>query len=286
MGIYDPVLQAYQHGVDQRIQLASQPMTLAQSILGGYQQGFGNRMQQEHLGLQRDQFGEQKRHAMEQERLSKYGMDQRFESQAQAREAKARIEQSKLMYRQQADAAKNALLQEANNLRARGLEQQARMIDAKINQIDATVAEIEKQSDAKTRLLEAQAWGIYNKPEQQQGLLGIGTVGQERDLFGLFRAAMQSDTAQRGQDVRDVPGSLGVTERPQRIAPMESLQGLDLQALSEMVKRFKAGTPSGGATKIIEKSKKKTNPKPPAQVAPAPPPAPAVEDVPPAPWEQ
>lgn len=67
MGIYDPVLQAYQHGVDQRIQLASQPMTLAQSILQGYQQGFGNRMQQEHLGLQRDQLAEQQRRAQAQE---------------------------------------------------------------------------------------------------------------------------------------------------------------------------------------------------------------------------
>ena len=67
MGIYDPVLQAYQHGVDQRIQLASQPITLAQSILQGYQQGFGNRMQQEHFGLQRDQFAEQQRRAQAQE---------------------------------------------------------------------------------------------------------------------------------------------------------------------------------------------------------------------------
>ena len=71
MGIYDPVLQAYQHGVDQRIQLASQPMTLAQSILGGYQQGFGNRMQRERMDLERQQLEEAKRRAMASEEESR-----------------------------------------------------------------------------------------------------------------------------------------------------------------------------------------------------------------------
>lgn len=79
MGIYDPVLQAYQHGVDQQIQFASQPLTLADAILRGHQRGFQNRMQQEHLGLQRDQLAEQMRRAQAQEaeaRLWHQGQEQ------------------------------------------------------------------------------------------------------------------------------------------------------------------------------------------------------------------
>jgi hypothetical protein len=71
MGIYDQGLSNYQHGIDTAIQLGSQPQSLAASILGGFnqgqQQGFGNRMQAEHLGLQRDQLAEAQRRAAAQE---------------------------------------------------------------------------------------------------------------------------------------------------------------------------------------------------------------------------
>lgn len=287
MSIYDPILQAYRGGIDRQMALRQQQPSLAQAILQGYGQGRQFAQQDWQRNFQERQFAEQQRHAQEQERLQGYGIDAKAQAQQRALEMKARL-QGQAEAVKQAIAARTAeLKEEENDLRSRGLDQEATKIAAQVKLNEAQARAIDQKLSHQINLIDAQADRAWNyRPMDQPGLLGAGTVGQEGALLGLLGRTYAGEVAQRGQTMASPGGKIGSLEAAPENVDLGSAIDTLLSRLDDLKKLRGAGAGAAKA-KIVKGGGQRNVPSP---AAPAPPqPAPAVPsadtEVPPAPWE-
>lgn len=208
MGIYDQGLANYQHGIDTAIQLQGQPMTLAQSILGGFnagqQQGFGNRMQTEHLNLQRDQLAEQARHRQMQEEQARQNAEMLGQYRGGMLQEKAADRTRKEEHGKESLRIKDFLATAQGNR----LAKQNGLTDAQIEHLQNIDLNMEELRPFREAVMKSQEWKNYNPSDTVSFGSGSSTSGRSLAAFdsAVSRHMKEENDRRQAQNANIIRG--------------------------------------------------------------------------------
>lgn len=286
MGIYDPILQAYQGGIDRQLALRQQQPSLVDAILKGYGQGREWQQQDWQRGMAERQFAEQQRHTGEQERLQAYGIDQKAQTAEANRQAKARLEGEKNAIKMTIEARQAEFSRRAADARDRRDEKQAVLWEKQAEFLESKKTELENSFTHRMNLLDAQTARLWEyRPMSESGIMGLGSVGQERDLMQLLGRVYSGEITQRGQALATPGGKIGSLESaPQNVDMGDAIQQI-LSRLDDLKKLRGSGAPAVNKFKKVGGQRNEPGTAPVPVPPPAPPAAPTQDEVPPAPWE-